>query len=245
MGLYLTTDIITPQVVAAGGVLSGNFTTTSPGAGRYYAVMEQYSSALIAIPGSRAYLYQAVIGGRYVSSTVNYTVVTSVAVGETGLGAVDLTLPNTNCYVYVFLKRIASVVLATALVAGTTYKILSVGTTDFTLVGAAANTPQTLFVATGAGIGTGIVCDTPDPDIDETIDYVVITVQSSVTTAQQLDIGSLMNTMISFMIVAMMMGMMIKMMTGESVRGAAVSTVKDIGKTAKEFGKTAKKVFWD
>ena len=44
---------------------------------------------------------------------------------------------------------------ATALVAGRRYTIVSPGTTDFTLVGAANNTIGTSFIATGAGAGTG------------------------------------------------------------------------------------------
>ncbi len=38
---------------------------------------------------------------------------------------------------------------------GITYEIVSVGTTNFTLIGAASNTVGVQFVATGAGIGTG------------------------------------------------------------------------------------------
>jgi len=46
-------------------------------------------------------------------------------------------------------------VAATALVAGRTYVIVSPGTTDFTLIGAANNTIGTSFIATGAGTGSG------------------------------------------------------------------------------------------
>lgn len=46
-------------------------------------------------------------------------------------------------------------VAATALVAGRTYVIVSPGTTNFTLIGAANNTIGTSFIATGAGTGTG------------------------------------------------------------------------------------------
>lgn len=49
----------------------------------------------------------------------------------------------------------ATTVNATDLVVGYTYTILSVGTTDFTLVGAASNTIGVQFVATGAGTGSG------------------------------------------------------------------------------------------
>ena len=48
-------------------------------------------------------------------------------------------------------------VAATALVAGTIYQILTVGTSDFTLVGASDNTVGTVFTATGTTTGTGTV----------------------------------------------------------------------------------------
>ena len=46
---------------------------------------------------------------------------------------------------------------ATALVTGATYQILTVGTSDFTAVGASANTVGTIFTATGTTTGTGTV----------------------------------------------------------------------------------------
>ena len=48
-------------------------------------------------------------------------------------------------------------VAATALVTGTVYQILTVGDSDFTLVGASANTVGTIFTATGTTTGTGTV----------------------------------------------------------------------------------------
>lgn len=46
-------------------------------------------------------------------------------------------------------------VTAGSFVVGKIYRIVSIGTTDFTLIGAASNTIGTHFVATGAGTGTG------------------------------------------------------------------------------------------
>jgi hypothetical protein len=46
-------------------------------------------------------------------------------------------------------------VTAGSFVTGTTYRILTVGSTDFTLIGASANTVGVVFTATGAGAGTG------------------------------------------------------------------------------------------
>lgn len=48
-----------------------------------------------------------------------------------------------------------SVYVAGNFSAGTTYTIITIGTTDFTAIGAASNTPGLSFVATGAGSGTG------------------------------------------------------------------------------------------
>lgn len=46
-------------------------------------------------------------------------------------------------------------ITAGAFVAGNDYQIVSVGTTDFTLIGASANTVGVIFTATGVGTGTG------------------------------------------------------------------------------------------
>ena len=48
-------------------------------------------------------------------------------------------------------------VAATAMTATTHYMIATIGTTDFTLVGAASNTVGLIFTASGAGVGTGTV----------------------------------------------------------------------------------------
>ena len=50
-------------------------------------------------------------------------------------------------------------VTAGSFVIGNDYEILTAGTTDFTLIGAADNTVGTVFTATGAGSGTGTAYD--------------------------------------------------------------------------------------
>lgn len=49
----------------------------------------------------------------------------------------------------------ADIITAGAFIVGVTYQIVSVGTTDFTLIGAATNTVGVSFTATGVGSGTG------------------------------------------------------------------------------------------
>jgi len=48
-------------------------------------------------------------------------------------------------------------IVASSMVSGKVYKILTIGTTDFTSYGASQNTVGTIFVATSAGTGTGTV----------------------------------------------------------------------------------------
>ena len=54
------------------------------------------------------------------------------------------------------------VITAGAFVNAKVYKIKTVGTTDFTLIGAADNNIGTTFTATGVGTGTGTAIDTVD-----------------------------------------------------------------------------------
>jgi nitrous oxidase accessory protein NosD len=62
-------------------------------------------------------------------------------------------------------------VTAGSFVAGTTYRIVSVGTTNFTLIGAVANISGIHFIATGAGTGTGTaeLSQTVQTKLQETI----------------------------------------------------------------------------
>ena len=53
----------------------------------------------------------------------------------------------------------ANLITAGYLVTGVIYQILTVGTTDFTLIGSANNNTGTIFRATGPGTGTGIVTE--------------------------------------------------------------------------------------
>ncbi len=209
MGDYLSTTITSPQVKAVGDLLTGALVVTSPSAGNFYLLVEQYTSELTFIPGSREYLHQAVAGGNYVGSTVQRTTRTRAAAGVEEDVAMSLTLLNTNCYLYVYLKQRASNVVAGAFTVGTTYEIMSIGTTDFTLIGATANTVGLTFTATGVGAGTGTAAQLPNPDTDDEIDYVVITLQSTTDViAGGIDMNEIMGLMITMMIVVMMMKMM-------------------------------------
>jgi hypothetical protein len=94
------------------------------------------------------------------SSTVG-VVFTATGVGS-GTGTATTPFPNrylksdgTNTSFDQFNLASTTTVTAGSFVIGTTYTILAVGTTDFTLIGAASNTVGVVFTATGVGSGTG------------------------------------------------------------------------------------------
>lgn len=71
--------------------------------------------------------------------------------GDTGAA----TLGNNVFIGYIDQLANGSTVTAGSFVTGVQYRIVTVGTTDFTLIGAASNTVGVIFTATGAGTGTG------------------------------------------------------------------------------------------
>lgn len=56
-------------------------------------------------------------------------------------------------------SRGTNTITAGAFVVGNAYEILTIGTTDYTLIGASANTIGVIFTATGVGAGTGTSYD--------------------------------------------------------------------------------------
>lgn len=84
------------------------------------------------------------------------TAATITALSQTGT-TVTVTTSAAHGYTNGQTVTIAATADATALVSGAPCTILAVGTTDFTLIGAASNTVGVSFVATGAGTGTGTV----------------------------------------------------------------------------------------
>lgn len=70
-----------------------------------------------------------------------------------------------NAQIRLYPSPVGTVV--TNIVTGKTYNILTVGTTDFTLIGAASNTVGVQFTATGVGIGTGTVTQMLEITISE------------------------------------------------------------------------------
>lgn len=65
------------------------------------------------------------------------------------------TTATVNVYVNAGTAQAPTLVTAGSFIDGAQYTIVTVGTTDFTLIGAVSNTIGTIFTATGVGTGTG------------------------------------------------------------------------------------------
>jgi hypothetical protein len=122
-----------------------------------------YVSYLVGSIGSQDYNNVNITGG-----TISGT---SISINGGGTGLTSIT-PNavltggstsTSAVVPVVPGAIGNTLTSTAgatvtsgsFVIGTQYSILTIGTTDFTLIGASANTVGVIFNATGVGTGTG------------------------------------------------------------------------------------------
>lgn len=66
--------------------------------------------------------------------------------------------------IYSIITTPKAIVTAGSFVIGTTYVITTIGTTNFTLIGASANTIGVVFTATGVGAGTGTATTKPISD---------------------------------------------------------------------------------
>lgn len=156
-GLVDATGLVTPQtvVLANGAAIAGTPMTLASLAAQLHALsgisatVDAAQNAVEAADGVTA--VEAVEAGVTVlSDTVGATFIIEK---RTAINALE----NWDSAAVTYVAKYGPSVAATALVNGTTYRIESVGTTNFmaTPPDAGANTVGTVFTATGAGIGSG------------------------------------------------------------------------------------------
>ena len=135
-------------------------------AGKTYYVLEIWNSTEFVISDE--------VGGSPVTLFDDSGSMTVTANGLTVAPIVSIT--NTIALPLAVTRATASTatttVTAGSFVVGDSYTIVTLGTTDFTLIGAASNTVGVSFVATGAGTGTG-TADTNKITVDSTTGFLV------------------------------------------------------------------------
>lgn len=171
----LTSNVVTITTSAAHGYLANDSVTVT--ATTQTTVNGTYT--IISVPTSTTFTYDrtasnispiADTGSVVSSSNIKMSAASgTLSVSNGGTGASTLKLNNlflgndTSSPTLIpagttnnVLKSIAtSTVTAGSFVVGTEYTILTVGTTDFTAIGASANTVGIVFTATGVGTGDG------------------------------------------------------------------------------------------
>ena len=101
------------------------------------------------------------IGNYNVSNGFKSLYNNTIGIGNTSSGTISLSsLTNGNYNTstgYSSLENLGSNISPTSIIIGKSYKIIALGTQDFTLIGASANTAGVIFTATAIGTGTGTV----------------------------------------------------------------------------------------
>ncbi|CAB4127348.1 hypothetical protein UFOVP84_142 [uncultured Caudovirales phage] len=138
------------------------------------------TNATLSIPGATVNAGSFVVGTSYRILSLGTTTDWNVAAGTTGItysvgdvfeAAVVGSGDGTTKLMSVFAQTIptyltqAPAVAAGSFTTGNQYTITLIGTTDFTLIGASANTVGLKFFATGAGTGSGTAVDA-HPELD-------------------------------------------------------------------------------
>ena len=137
--------------IDGGDVLSGAYTiaTATQGSWTFDVVLPSLQTPILATA--------LVVGSRYTVLTLGTSDFTLAGAASNVLGAVFTATKSIFGTGTVVPATIDVNVPATSLVVGQKYIILIVGTTNFTLYGAASNTVGLEFTASAIGVGTGVV----------------------------------------------------------------------------------------
>lgn len=116
--------------------------------------MTDNGTQLMIVDGVSGYIYQPSTSLTYSKTGSTITINETLTTRRTGQ-VIQVVGDNFNVFNNNYVVQLIATP-STSLVVGTEYVIESVGTTNFTLVGAAANEVGVVFTATGTTLGTGI-----------------------------------------------------------------------------------------
>jgi hypothetical protein len=171
-----------------GDVLSGAYTiaTSTQGSWTFNVVLPSLQTPISA--------NALVIGSRYTVLTLGTSDFTLAGAASNVLGAVFTATKATFGTGTVVPATIDVNVPATSLVVGQKYIILIVGTTNFTLYGAASNTVGLEFTASAIGLGTGVVINNSSSGLLTYLQNGVVAVTETATNRHTNDIVDILKT---------------------------------------------------
>lgn len=154
----LTTSDTQKMRIVLGGLMTGNRTVTFPsGVGGMWIISNGTTGNFTVTLTTGSGLTETAPQGY---NLIVFSNGTDIYVADNGLvnkitSFVDLTISNLLTAQQIMTSGTGITVTAGSFIIGQTYTIAFIGSTDFTLIGAASNTVGLTFKATGVGTGTG------------------------------------------------------------------------------------------
>jgi hypothetical protein len=149
--------VIFTSTAAVGGLsISGEYTVTKVNSSLQYEITASTTATSTASGGGTVTVkYEYPIGGDTYTTSTGWGAGSWSPTDTVTLGVNPFSVASGSTTVTVTQTAHGYLKSAGAFTVGAQYKIVAVGSTDFTLIGAASNTVGVIFTATGAGTGSG------------------------------------------------------------------------------------------
>jgi len=148
--------IITSTASVGGLAISGEYAVTKQNSSLQYEITASSAATSTATGGGTVTVqYEYPVGGDIYTTSTGWGAGSWSPTDTVTLGIDPFTVFVESSTVTVTQTANGYLTSAGSFTIGKQYKIVAVGSTDFTLIGASANTVGTIFTATGAGTGSG------------------------------------------------------------------------------------------
>jgi len=148
--------IITSTATVGGLTISGEYVVTKQNSNLQYEITASATATSTATGGGTVTVqYEYPVGNDTYTTSTGWGAGRWSPTDTAALGANPFTVSAGSTTVTVTQNAHGYLTSAGSFIAGQQYKIVAVGSTNFTLIGAAANTVGTVFTATGVGTGSG------------------------------------------------------------------------------------------
>jgi hypothetical protein len=148
--------IITSTATVGGLTISGEYVVTKQNSSLQYEITASAAATSTATGGGTVTVqYEYPVGNDTYTTSTGWGAGRWSPTDTVALGANPFTVVAGSTTVTVTQNANGYLTSAGSFIAGQQYKIVAVGSTDFTLIGASANTVGTVFTATGVGTGSG------------------------------------------------------------------------------------------
>jgi hypothetical protein len=148
--------ILTSTATVGGLTISGEYAVTKVNSSLQYEITASATATSTATGGGTVTVqYEYPVGNDTYTTSTGWGAGSWSPTDTVALGANPFTVTAGSAVVTVTQNAHGYLTSAGSFIAGQQYKIVSVGSTSFTSIGASANTVGTVFTATGVGSGTG------------------------------------------------------------------------------------------